>query len=82
MDSSKAARIEAAKRKVKRASGLLRDAARELAAAGEDHTTVGTVHVANSDQARDADSLIAIGLARYGAVDVVVLARHTDHQAR
>jgi len=66
---------EAARRKVKRASGLLHEATRELAALTEaqDHLSVLRAHDRQSADA--AHELVELGLARYGAVDVVVIAR-------
>jgi hypothetical protein len=67
------AATEAARTKVKRAAGLLRDASRDLAQAAE--PPLGTIHVADLDTVRQVRDLISVGVARYGAVDVIVLPR-------
>jgi hypothetical protein len=68
---------EAAKRKVKRADGLLRDAVRELAALAEGQDTLGILRAHDEQSLADARELIELGVARHGAVDVVVIARPT-----
>lgn len=68
---------EAAKRKVKRADGLLRDAVRELAALAEGQDTLGILRAHDEQSLADARDLIEGGVARHGAVDVVVIARPT-----
>jgi len=70
------AAAEAARRKVNRAAGLLRDASAELAAlAADDVETVGITRVHDNDSLQDAIDLVARGLLRHRAVDVVVIAR-------
>jgi len=67
---------EAARRKVNRAAGLLRDAAAELAAlVSDDVETVGIVRVHDVESLEDARQTALGGLARHGMVDVVVIAR-------
>lgn len=75
MQPSEAALAAAAKQRVKRAMGQLRDATRDLMALNDGQTIVGTVPVAREADVRRADAMIEIGLARHGAIDVVVLAR-------
>lgn len=69
-----AAVAASAKRKIKRASGLLRDATRELAAAetGDAASSILVCDRATEAQARD---LIAVTRARHGAADVIVVPR-------
>lgn len=74
MDSTQAA-CEAARRRVKRATGLLSEAARDLAAATGGQTTLGVVRVHDTQSAIAAHDLIEIGVGRHGAVDVIVVAR-------
>lgn len=80
MDPTQAA-AEAARRKVRRASGLLRDAARDLAAAVDGQTVLGVLHAHDATTIADAEGLIALGVGRYGAVDVIVIARPTGRQS-
>lgn len=76
MDPARAAG-EAARRKVNRAAGLLRDAARDLASLADGNTIVGVQRVHDSETVASARELIATGAARHGAVDVIVIARPT-----
>jgi hypothetical protein len=68
---------EAARRKVRRADGLLRDAVRDLAALCGEQDTVGVLRAHDGASIADARELIELGVARHGAIDVVVLARPT-----
>jgi hypothetical protein len=68
---------EAAKRKVKRANGLLREVVGELAALAEGQDTLGVLRVHDDDSRDAAHRLIELGLVQHGAVDVVVIARPT-----
>ena len=76
MDSQQAA-AESARRRVRRAAGLLKEATRDLAAAVDGQTSLGTVHVHDASSAESARDLIALGVGRHGAVDVIVIARPT-----
>ena len=69
------AAIEVARRQVKRAEGLLREAGRSLAAAAGDDNVVGIVHVQDAEAVDAARQLIEAGAGRHGAVDVIVVAR-------
>lgn len=72
------AAAEAANRRIRRATGLLRDASRDLAAALDDDTPpLGVLNVHDADTADAARDLIAVGVGRYGAVEVLVLPRPT-----
>ncbi len=75
MEPAQAA-AQVAVRRLKRASGLLKEATRDLASVG-DTTVAGTHHVHDAASARAALELIEVGVGRYGAVDVVVIARPT-----
>jgi len=76
------ATAESARRRVKRASGLLRDAARDLMAITEGQEALGVHHVHDTESVQGARDLISMGVARYGAVDVIVIARPTGRAAR
>lgn len=81
MDAASSAAAEVARRRVKRAGGLLREAVRDLAALADGPTAVGVTRVHDQATAEAARELIALGVGRHGAVDVVVLARPTHpHQ--
>lgn len=68
--------IEAARRRLNRAAGLLRETSRELAEAAAGGDDVQSVHRAHDRDSIDAArALIALAVARHGAVDVVVIAR-------
>lgn len=70
------ARVADARRRVKRAGGLLREAASDLAAALSDAPdTLAVVHVTNARTADQACDLVHLTADRYGDVDVVILAR-------
>lgn len=74
-----AARIAAARRRVKRAAGFLRDAAADLSVVlSEGGDTIGVVHVVDDATARSAADLVRVAHARHGDVDVVILARPHD----
>lgn len=77
-DPAQTARVAAARRRVKRAAGQLREAAADLAAASDATSTVAVVH-ADRDRYTasidEVDKALAAGLAKYPAVDVVILAR-------
>jgi len=70
-----AAAAEGARRKVKRAAGLLKDATRDLAALTEGQQALGVLRVHDMNTVNDARDLISLGVARHGAVDVIVIAR-------
>lgn len=74
MDGTRAA-AEAARRKVKRAEGLLRDAARDLASLAGDDDVLGVLRVHDAATVDSVRELIELGAGRHGAVDVVVIAR-------
>lgn len=74
MDTGPAAAVEVARRQIKRASGLLRDATRSLAAAAESETVLGVVHVHDAQTLAQAQDLIRVGVGHHGAVDVLVVA--------
>lgn len=74
MDGTRAA-AEAARRKVKRAEGLLRDAARDLASLAGDDNVLGVLRVHDAQTIESAAELIELGAGHHGAVDVVVIAR-------
>lgn len=77
MDAAVRAEAETAKRKVKRAEGLLREAVRALGALAEGQDTLGVL-TAHDESSTDAvHELIEGGVARHGAVEVVVIARPT-----
>lgn len=76
MEPAQAA-AEAARRKLKRASGLLRDALHELAAIVDGETALGVLRAHDAQSTQQALELIRLGVARHGAVDVIVLARPT-----
>lgn len=86
MDSAQAA-AETARGKVKRASGLIDEALRELKQLVDgDVTTVGTARAHDRESLAAARDLISVGIAKHGAVDVIVIARptrraHTHHSA-
>jgi len=70
------AAVEAARRRINRAAGLLREAGAELAAlAADDVETVGSLRVHDNDSLQEAIDLVARGLLRHRTVDVVVIAR-------
>lgn len=73
--SETVARAEAARRKVKRAAGLLKDAGRDLAALTEGTDALGVICAHDQPSMRTVSDLIRLGVGRYGAVDVVVIAR-------
>lgn len=74
-DDQRAASLQAARSRIKRAGGLLREAARDLAIATDGETALGTTRVHDDPSRQAALDLIGVGVARYGAVDVVVIAR-------
>lgn len=75
MNTPEAAALEAARRKVKRANGLLREAVGELAQlAGDGPTVVSSTRVHDAASTEAALERIAFGRSRYGAVDVIVVA--------
>lgn len=74
MDTTRAA-VEAAKRKVKRANGLLKDAARDLAAITEGQNALGVLRAQDTPSIDAARDLISVSVAHYGAVEVIVIAR-------
>lgn len=75
MSDSRRAAMQAARTRVKRAQGLLREAARDLAIATDGDTPLGNTRVHNDQTRQAALDLIGVGVARYGAVDVIVIAR-------
>lgn len=75
MDPIEAAGTEAARRKVKRAAGLLRDAGRELAVLTDGPTVLAASCVHDDATAAHVADVIADAIRRHGAVDVVVTAR-------
>jgi hypothetical protein len=77
MDTAQASAVELARRKVNRASGLLRDASRALAALAEGQDTLGVLRAHDEQSLAGAHELIELGVARHGAVVVVVIARPT-----
>jgi len=72
MDDAESAASEAARRDVKRAIGLLRQATERLAGAS-DRDSVGALVVHDDGTRSKAIDLIDFGLARYDRVTVVVL---------
>jgi hypothetical protein len=75
VDTADRAAVESTLRRVKRASGQLREAARDLSQLADGLDVVGVTHVHDGTSAGNASELIALGLGRHGAVDVVVIAR-------
>jgi hypothetical protein len=76
-----AAAVASARRRVRRAAGLLREATRDLALASDSTDTVAVVHVYDDDEAQVDDAVEAVRHAagQYPAgIAVVVLA----HQGR
>jgi len=82
MDPRSAA-ADSARRKIKRANGLLRDAARDLAQlADDDAAPLGVLRAHDSESIAAAHDLISVGVAKHGAVDVIVIARsRRDHHS-
>jgi hypothetical protein len=74
MDRTLAA-VETAKRKIKRAGGLLKDATRDLAALTEGQDALGVLRAQDRQSIDAARDLISVSVAHYGAVEVIVLAR-------
>jgi hypothetical protein len=68
-------RAETARRRVKRASGLLREAVADLAGVVGGEDVLGTLRVHDAQTQEDVAGLIELGIVRYGAVEVVVIAR-------
>lgn len=62
-----------AKRKVKRASGLLRDAARDLAAAADGTDVVGTFVIRDSQDVQTVTAALQLELERRGPHEVVLI---------
>lgn len=75
MDEAVRAAAEAARRRVKRAQGLLREAAHDLAALADGPTVLGVHRVHDAASANAARESIVTCAAQCGAVDVVVIAR-------
>lgn len=74
--------IAAARRRVNRAVGQLRDAGRELASLENgDVDLLGVLTVNDDGTAEQAERLVRLGVNRYGAVDVVVAARPGGHRS-
>jgi hypothetical protein len=69
------AAVQASRRKVKRAVGLLQEASRELAQLADDVDLIGVHRVYDRHSRLEADELIKAGVAAAGAVDVVIVAR-------
>jgi hypothetical protein len=79
MTDPQAARVADARRRVKRAGGLLREAAADLAAALSDGPdTLGIVHVTNAHTADTAHALITAARMKADSFDVIILARPGD----
>lgn len=76
MDAQHAA-ADAARRKVKRAAGLLKDAARDLAAAADGQEALGVIRAHDAASTQAALELVRLGVGRHGGVDVIVIARPT-----
>jgi hypothetical protein len=69
------AAVALARRRVKRAGGLLREAASDLAAAlSGDATTFGVVHASDEHTIAEATAAVRLAVERHGAVDVVIVA--------
>lgn len=77
-DPVRVARAASARRRVKRAAGLLREAASDLAASSEGADTIGVVHAVDARTVTEAQDLVRVAQARHGRVDVVILARPDD----
>jgi hypothetical protein len=75
VDVEQTAAAEVARRKVRRASGLLREAGEALAGLVDGEDTVGVLRAHDEGSRAQAQELVTVGCARYGAVDVVVIAR-------
>ncbi len=81
MDTGSLAAAEAARRRVNRAAGHLRDAARDLARLTNGELDVlGVLTVHDADSAQSVSDLVSLERGRHGAVDVVVLARPTGRR--
>lgn len=76
MDAAEAG-AESARRKLKRAAGLIRDATADLAAVSGGQAALGVTRVHDVRSRADVLALIDLGVGRHGAVDVVVVARPT-----
>lgn len=72
-----AASLELARRRVKRAAGLLREAAADLAGALHGEQVVAVVTVDDTDDIDDVVAGVQLGLHRHGGhpLDVVILTR-------
>lgn len=77
MDVEQTAAAEVARRQVRRANGLLKEAAQALAALVYGEDTVGVLRAHDERSRAQAQELVTLGCARYGAVDVVVIGRPT-----
>lgn len=75
MAAGRNARAVIARRRIKRAAGLLREAVQDLAALSDGADTIATVHVDDADSVGDAANVIRVAQSRYGDLDVVILAR-------
>lgn len=75
MDASTQAGAEVIRRKVRRASGHLREAAQELAQLVDGVDAVGVLRVHDQATLEAAQELVALNAARHDVIDVVVLRR-------
>lgn len=73
--AAQAAAVESARQRVKRATGQLKEASRDLATFGDGLTVLEVHRVYDADTEAAARDAIAVGKGRFGAVDVVVIAR-------
>lgn len=77
------AAAESARRKVRRAAGLLKDTMQVIADLLDGPNVLGVSRAHDRSSIEDVQRLISLGVARHGAVDVVVIARpqgRTQHQ--
>lgn len=73
---ARTAKVELARRRVKRAAGQLREAARDLGAALEDDAdVVGVTRATWPADVRNVTAAVQRAVDRYGEVQVVVIAR-------
>ena len=79
MEAGDLARAGIARRRVKRAAGLLREVTRDLSALSGDADTLGVVHVDSDADVHGLHALVTGARAKHPeGVDVVILARPAD----
>lgn len=74
MSAGPVGRAVIARRRLKRAAGLLREATADLAALSGDADTIGVVQVNDEQSAQEALAMMRVALTQHGSLDVVILA--------